>query len=109
MNLLSKIRLQKGDTVIVRTGKDKGKTGKVISTHPKLNAVTVDGINVYKRHVKPNRTHPQGDIVSITKPIDVSKVGIYDATTKKAARIAYKVSKEGRKTRVYAGTTREIK
>jgi len=109
MNKLSKIRLQKGDTVIVRAGKDKGKTGKVVLTHPKLNAVTVEGINIYKKHVKPNRSHPQGDIVSLTKPIGVSKVGIYDATTKKPARIAYKVSKEGKKTRVYAGTSREIK
>ena len=57
-----KIRLQKGDTVVVLVGKDKGKTGKVTAVHPALNKVTVEGVNIVKKHVKPNRTYPQGDI-----------------------------------------------
>ena len=60
-----KIRLKKGDLVMVRSGKDKGKTGKVLATHPQENKVTVEGINVVKRHVKPNRTHPQGGICGL--------------------------------------------
>ena len=74
MKIVSKIRLVKGDTVIVLSGKDKGKTGKVVSTHPTLNAVTVEGINVYKKHLKPNKQHPQGGIIDITKPILVPKI-----------------------------------
>jgi large subunit ribosomal protein L24 len=97
-----KIRLKKGDTVMVRAGKEKGKTGKVVATHPTLNKVTVEGINIVKKHLKPNKLHPQGGIIDITKPIDVSKVGIVDPATKKAARIAYKLDKDGKKTRVFA-------
>lgn len=86
-----KIRLKKGDTVMVRSGKYKGKTGKVLATHPELNKVTVEGINIVKKHQKPNKQHPQGGIIELTKPIAVSKVGIYDATKKKASRIGYKM------------------
>jgi large subunit ribosomal protein L24 len=104
-----KIRLKKGDTVMVRTGKYKGKTGKVVATHPSLNAVTVEGINIVKKHQKPNREHPQGGIIEITKPIAVSKVGIYDATAKKASRIGMKVDAKGNKVRVMKTSGKEIK
>lgn len=104
-----KIRLQKGDKVIVRAGKYKGQTGKITATHPRQNKVTVEGINVVKKHVKPNRQNPQGAIVELTKPLDVSKVGIYEPTSKKASRIGYKVSADGKKTRVFKKTGKEIK
>jgi len=54
-----KIRLKKGDTVIVTTGKDKGKTGKVVMTHPSENKVTVEGVNIIKRHVSPTAPTPK--------------------------------------------------
>ncbi len=104
-----KIRLKKGDTVVVRSGKYKGKTGKVVATHPADNKVTVEGINIVKKHMKPNRAYPQGGIIEITKPIDVSKVGIYDATAKKASRIGYTFDKEGKKVRVLKTSGKEIK
>lgn len=104
-----KIRLKKGDTVVVRAGKYKGKTGKVVATHPADNTVTVEGINIIKKHMKPNRAHPQGGIIEITKPIAVGKVGIYDATKKKASRIGYKLDKDGKKTRVMKTSGKEIK
>ena len=104
-----KIRIKKGDEVIVRSGKYKGQTGKVVSTHPTLNKVTVEGINIVKRHVKPDKQHPQGGIIPITKPIDVSKVGIIDPSTKKASRIGYKLDKDGAKTRVFKKSGKEIK
>jgi large subunit ribosomal protein L24 len=104
-----KIRLKKGDTVIVRAGKYKGKTGKVIATHPTLNKVTVEGINIVKKHVKPNREHPQGAIVELTQPIWVGKVSIVEPTTKKASRIGMQVNKDGTKTRVFKTTGKEIK
>lgn len=104
-----KIKLKKGDTVVVRTGKYKGQTGKITATHPTLNAVTVDGINVVKRHVKPNRAHPQGDIVQLTKPIAVSKVAFYDTTTKKAGKITVKTDAKGNKSRVNKKSGKEIK
>ncbi len=104
-----KIRLQKGDTVVVRAGKYKGKTGKVTAVHPSLNKVTVEGINIVKKHVKPTRQHPQGSIVELTKPIDVSKVGLYDATAKKATRIGFKVDAKGKKARIAKTSGKEIK
>jgi large subunit ribosomal protein L24 len=103
-----KIRLQKGDTVMVRIGKDKGKTGKVVATHPAENKVTVEGVNIIKKHVKPNRAHPQGGIVEMTKPIWVSKVAIVEATSKKPTRIGYRLE-DGAKTRIYKSTGKEIK
>jgi large subunit ribosomal protein L24 len=104
-----KIKLKKGDLVVVRSGKYKGKTGKITSTHPSLNKVTVNGINIVKKHVKPNKEHPQGSIVEITKPIWVSKVGIVEPTTKKPSKIGYKLDKDGNKTRVFKSSGEEIK
>lgn len=104
-----KIRLVKGDNVIVRSGKYKGKTGKVIATHPTTNKVTVEKINIVKKHVKPNKTYPQGSIVDLTKPIDVSKVALVEPTSKKATKIGYKIDKDGKKTRIYKRTGKEIK
>ena len=103
-----KIRLKKGDTVIVLAGKYKGKTGKITATHPTLNKVTVEGINIVKKHVKPNREHPQGAIVELTKPIWVSKVAIVEPTSKKASKIGYTTGKDGKKVRVYKKTGKEI-
>ncbi|MCB9817215.1 50S ribosomal protein L24 [Candidatus Nomurabacteria bacterium] len=103
------MRLKKGDTVVVRSGKYKGQTGKVLATHPAENKVTVEGINIVKKHVKPNNKYPQGGIIELTKAIDVSKVGIQDPTTKKASRIAYSFDKSGKKTRIYASSKKEVK
>jgi large subunit ribosomal protein L24 len=104
-----KIRLKKGDLVMVRAGKYKGRTGKISAVHPRENKVTVDGINVVKKHVKPTQQHPQGDIVEVTKPIWISKVSIVEATTKKPTRIGYRVADDGTKTRVYKSSGKEIK
>jgi large subunit ribosomal protein L24 len=106
-----KIRLKKGDTVMVRLGKDKGKTGKVLAVHPRENKVTVEGVNIVKKHQKPDRAYPQGGIIEITKPIFVSKVGIVDPTTKKPTRIGFKLEeKAGKtvKTRVYKASGKEV-
>jgi len=109
MQKLYKIRIKKGDNVIVLSGKYKGKTGKVLSTSPKENTVVVEGINIIKKHQKPTKAYPQGGIIDITKPINVSKVGIYDSANKKAARIQYKLHSDGTKTRIYSTSQTEIK
>jgi large subunit ribosomal protein L24 len=103
------IRLKKGDTVVVRTGKFKGKTGKITAVHPELNKVTIEGINIVKRHVKPNKEHPQGAIVEKTTPLFVSKVAAIDTTTKKPSRIGYSVNKSGKKVRILKKTGKEMK
>lgn len=104
-----KIRLKKGDTVIVRNGKYKGQTGKITAVHPSENKVTVDGINIVKKHVKPSQSHPQGAVVEVTKPIWVSKVAIVEPTSKRASRISYSVTADGTKKRLFKKTGKEIK
>ena len=104
-----KIKLKKGDNVVVLAGKYKGKTGKITATHPFENKVTVDGINIVKKHQKPNKQHPQGGIIELTKPIWVSKVAIVEPTSKKPSRIGMQVDKDGNKTRVFKSTGKEIK
>lgn len=104
-----KIRIKKDDMVIVRSGKYKGRTGKVLATHPTLNKVTVEGINIVKRHMKPTTAHPQGGIIEVTKPIWVSKVGLLDSTSKKPTRIGYSLDKDGKKVRINKRTGKEIK
>ena len=109
---LYKIRIKKDDIVIVRSGKYKNKTGKVLSVLPKENKVIVEGINIIKKHQKPNKAYPSGGIIEITKPIDVSKVGYYDSTTKKAVRIKYKITSTDNvktKIRINAKSNKELK
>jgi large subunit ribosomal protein L24 len=108
-NKIYKIRLKKDDTVVVRVGKYKGKTGKIVATHPKENKVTVEGINIVKKAMKPSKKYPQGGIIEMTKPICVCKVAIVDPSTKKASRIGLVVDKDGNKTRVYKSSGKEIK
>ncbi|HUD81772.1 MAG TPA: 50S ribosomal protein L24 [Patescibacteria group bacterium] len=109
MSKLFKIRLKKGDKVVVRSGKYKGQVGKVISTHPSDNTVTVDGINIVKKHIKPNKTYPQGGIVELTKPMPVGKVGIVEPESKKPSKIGYSIQADGTKVRHYKLTGKEIK
>jgi large subunit ribosomal protein L24 len=106
---LYKIRIKKGDTVMVRAGKYRGKTGKVLAVHPKENKVTVEGINVVKRHRKPTQVQPQGGIIELTKPVWVSKVGLLDSSAKKPSRIGYKTDTKGKKTRFLKTSGKEVK
>ncbi len=104
-----KIRLKKGDNVIVLSGKYKGQTGVIEATHPKENKVTITGINIVKKAVKPNRLHPQGAIVEITKPMWVSKVALVEPASKKPSKVGYKLDKDGKKVRIYKRTGKEVK
>lgn len=106
---LFKIRLRKDDTVIVLSGKYKGKTGKVVAVHPKENKVTVEGINIVKKHLKKTQQRPRGSIVEITKPMWVSKVALVEPGTKKPTRVGYGFDKSGKKIRVSKKTGKEIK
>jgi large subunit ribosomal protein L24 len=104
-----KIRLKKGDKVIVTSGKFKGQTGEVKAVHPKLNKVTIEGINVVKKAVKPDRANPRGGIIELTKPMWVSKVSIIEPTTKKPSKIGYKLNNDGSKVRIFKSSGKEIK
>jgi len=89
--------VKKGDKVKVITGKDKGKEGIVLSASPKTNKVVVEGVNVAKKHQKPNNANPQGGIVEFEAPIDASNVMVLDANGV-AGRVGYK-EVDGKKVR----------
>ena len=88
-----------GDKVIVISGKDKGKEGKITSVLKKENRVVVEGINIVKKHVKGNG-QTAGSITEVEAPINASNVMIIDPKTKKPTRIGHKVNKDGKKIRV---------
>jgi len=94
-------KIKKNDDVIVITGKDKGNRGNVLSVLDN-DRVLVAGINKVKKHQKPNPVKgTTGGIVEIEKPIHISNIAIYNATTKKADRVGVKLLEDGRKVRVF--------
>ena len=93
-----KLKIKKGDQVIVLSGDDKGKTGEVVKAMPKEGKVVVQGVNLVKRHTKPSQTNP-GGIVTKEAPINVSNVAIVDPKTHRASKIGYK-NVDGKKVRV---------
>ena len=93
-------KIKKNDDVIVITGKDKGNRGNVLNVAG--DYVLVGGINKVKKHQKPNPVKgTTGGIVEIEKPIHISNIAIYNATTKKADRVGVKQLEDGRKVRVF--------
>ncbi|WP_462412565.1 50S ribosomal protein L24 [Neobacillus sp. Marseille-QA0830] len=93
------MHVKKGDKVRVISGKDKGKTGVILSAYPKDNRVIVEGVNIVKKHSKPSQVNPQGGIVSFEAPIHVSNVMPIDPKTGNPSRVAYK-EVDGKKVRV---------
>lgn len=92
------MQIKKNDTVVVITGKDKGKTGTVLRTMPKKNKVVVEGVNMQTKHAKATRTSA-AEIKHMEGPIDASNVMFYDKNTKQATRLGSKVV-EGKKVRI---------
>jgi len=91
------MKIKKGDKVIILAGKDKGKTGTILSALPKVDKVVLDGINVVTKHQKSRRVRSQGQIIQKSMPIHVSNVALMDG--KKPVRVGYTVEKEGDKTK----------
>lgn len=88
------MKIQKDDTVLVISGKYRGKTGKVLKTFPKEMKILVEGVNIVKKSMKPRRVGEKGKIIEIPKPINVSKVKLICPFCKKAVRVGYKILKE---------------
>ena len=88
------MKVKVGDNVKVIAGKDKGKTGRVIKTLKKDNKVVVEGINIIKKHVKPNRMNEVGSIVEVEAPIHVSNVSVIKEEAKKTTKKSTKTSKK---------------
>ncbi len=96
---MNTLKIKKGDTVQVMIGKDKGKKGEVVKVLPLKSMVVVENVNQYKRHIKSRMQGQKSEIVTITKPLHVSKVSLLDPKKKKPTRAGYKIVK-GQKERI---------
>lgn len=94
-----KVHVKKGDSVLVITGKDTGKQGKVLKVHPRENRVVVEGVNIVHRHTKPTQQLPQGGIVESEAPIHISNVKLVCPRCNDATRTGKRLLDDGKKTR----------
>jgi len=95
-------KIRKGDQVVITTGKDKGKRGTVLRVMPTTSQVIVEGVNVVKRHTKPNPTlGTPGGIAQKEAPLHVSNVAIYNPMTSKPDRVGIRILEDGRKVRFF--------
>ncbi|MGL4999017.1 MAG: 50S ribosomal protein L24 [Cetobacterium sp.] len=92
------LHVKTGDTVFVISGKDKGKTGKVVKVFPKKGKVVVENINMVTKHMKPSQINPQGGVVTKSAPLFSSKVMLFDEKAGKPTRVGYKLV-DGKKVR----------
>ena len=97
---MNKVHVKTGDTVVILSGKDKGKQGKVLQVSPKERKVIVEGLNIATKHVKPRRQGEQGGIVSAEAALYASKVQLVCPKCGKSTRIAHKILEDGTKVRV---------
>ena len=88
------MKIKKGDTVLIISGKDKGRTGKVTKALPKKGGILVERINLKKKHVRPKKQGEKGQVVDVSALLEVSNVKIICPKCGKAARVGYKVEGE---------------
>jgi large subunit ribosomal protein L24 len=103
---MKKLKLKKGDKIIVIAGKDKGKVGNILQAFPKQDRVTVSGVAEVKKHSKPSKSGG-GGITNKPMPIHVSNVAFYDEKNKKPSRVGYQILETGEKKRIMK-TSKEI-
>ena len=103
----NKIKLRKGDEVIVLAGKDKGKKGKIVRILPEYRKAIVSDINKVKKHQKPGNNEP-GGIVEKEMPIHLSNLNFFDSKSNKGVKVGFKLNKDGKKLRINKKTGTEI-
>jgi large subunit ribosomal protein L24 len=96
----NKLHVKKDDNIIDISGKDKGKKGRIIAAYPRENRVLVEGVNMVKRHTRPNPTNQQGGIIEREAPIHVSNVMHIDPKSGKVTRVGSKTLENGKKVRI---------
>ena len=104
---MNNIKLKKGDEVIVLTGKDKGKIGKIILVKKQVNKAVVAGINKVKKHQKPDNNQA-GGIIEKEMPINFSNLAYYDSISKKGVKLGYKFNEKKEKVRIIRNLGKEI-
>ena len=109
---MSKIYIKKGDTdhtVYVLAGEDKGRQGRVLSVQAAKNRAIVEGINIVSKSTKPSAKHPQGGIVKMEAPINISNLALIDPKSGKPTRIGIRINEKGEKVRYAKKSGEEIK
>ncbi|MDP2917987.1 MAG: 50S ribosomal protein L24 [bacterium] len=101
------MKIRKGDTILIMSGKDRGKRGKVAKVFPEINKIIAENINLAKKHVRPKKQGQKGQVVAIAKPFDASKVKLVCPKCGQAARIGFKITESG-KFRICKKCTHEI-
>ena len=104
--MAEKLRIKKGDPVVVLTGRDRGKSGEVTRVFSKKNQVLVQGVSVIKRHTAPSANNP-GGIIEKEMPIDISNVSLIDPKDRKPTKVGFRFLEDGRKVR-YAKRSGEV-
>ena len=91
------MKIKKDDLVLITSGKDKGRKGKVAATFQKGEKIVIDGLNIIKKNIKPKKEGEKGKIVEVPRPIDVSNVKLICSVCKKPTRVSYKIKEDGKK------------
>ena len=99
-----RMHVKKGDTIQVISGRDKGKVGEITSVNPKTSKITIEGVNVRTKHVKPQQEGESGQIVTFEAPIHSSNVMLYSTKEKTVSRVGYTFTEDGRKVRMLKKT-----
>ena len=106
---MSKLHIKKGDTVYVNAGDDRGKQGRVLRVIVDKNKAVVEGVNVVSKSTKPNAKHPQGGIVKMEAPVNVSNLSLIDPKSGKPTRIGRRLDETGKRVRYSKKSGEEIK
>lgn len=104
-----KLHIKKGDNVVVVTGNSKGQKGKVLEVITKTSRAIVEGVNMVKKHTKPNAANPQGGIVEQEAPVHISNLMVVDPKTGEATRVGRRAGEDGKLVRYSKKSGEEIK
>lgn len=96
---MSTFKVKKGDTVVMHRGKDRGKSGRVLRVDPRTGRVTVEGLNLVKRHVRPRRQGEKGETVAVPRAVPIAAVALFCARCHRGVRVGVRVEGD-RRTRV---------
>jgi len=90
------MKIKKGDTVLIISGKNRGKKAKVLESFPKQGKISVEGVNIVKKHRRPKTEKEKGQVIEVIKPVDVSNVKLVCSKCNKAVRIGYRLTEKGK-------------
>ncbi len=106
---MSKMHIKKGDTVYVLAGEDRGKQGRVLSVDAAKNRAVVEGVHIVSKSTKPTAKYPQGGVVKMEAPVNISNLSLIDPKSGKPTRIGIRVNDKGEKVRYAKKSGEEIK